>query len=288
MGKSATAAAAIKPISHNFFNQFLVIPTMNILAVFYFIFNSLHLPGAFGLAIIALVVLVRLVLHPIFVRQIAMQKKMQVLKPHLERIQTQHKKDPKRLQEEQMKLYKEHGFNPATGCLPMLIQFPIFIGLYSTLNLLLQHGASAKAIAEINKVLYVPALKFNQIDPYFLGFNLAVSPQHSGQMYYMIVPVITGALQYLQGRYTMPGAMPVEEPAHAKKGDKKLAKANQEEPKKESGGEFQKAMNMQMKYFLPLLLAYFSYTLPVGLSLYWNIFSIFSILQYRRVYKNSA
>lgn len=273
-------------ISQNIFNTIFVIPTLNLLALFLVLFNAIHLPGAMGFAIIALVVVIRVALHPIFVNMINSQKKMQQIKPHLENIQTKHKKDPKKLQEETMRLYKEHGFNPASGCLPMLIQLPVFFGLYNTLTLFLKDGSSAKVIAEINKVLYIPALKIQSIDPNFFGFNIALSPQQTGQVHYYLVPLITAALQYAQTKYSMPmQATPTPDPV--KKGDKKLAKKDSEvEKKPTAGGDFQKALNMQMKYFLPLMIGYFSFILPVGLSLYWNIFAIFSILQYRRVNKN--
>lgn len=275
-------------ISQNIFNVIFVIPTLNLLALFLLIFNSVGLPGAFGFAIVALVLVVRAILHPFFVKQMETQKKMQNIKPHLDKIQAKHKKDPKRLQEEQMRLYKEHGLNPAAGCLPMLIQLPVFFGLYTTLDLFLKDGSSVKAIGEINKVLYSKAIHIQKLDPMFFGFNLALTPQKAGEWHYYLMPVITGLLQYAQTRYASPIGTPAEDPVAVKKEDKKLAKAGarEEEKKSDNMGDFQKALNVQMKYFFPIMIAYFSFILPVGLSLYWNIFAIFSILQYRRVNKN--
>ncbi|MGB3019739.1 MAG: YidC/Oxa1 family membrane protein insertase, partial [Microgenomates group bacterium] len=121
-------------ITHNFFNDIFVIPILNILVAIYAGLHALGLPGAFGLAIVALTVGIRFLLHPFFKQQIHTARKMTEIKPHLDRLQAQHKKDPKRLQQEQLLLYKEHGLNPASGCLFLIIQMPIFIGLYSTLN----------------------------------------------------------------------------------------------------------------------------------------------------------
>lgn len=275
-------------ISQNIFSTIFIIPTLNLLVLFFTLFTAIKMPGAFGFSIIALVLLVRALLHPFFVKQMETQKKMQDLKPHIDKIQAKHKKDPKRLQEEQMRLYKEAGLNPASGCLTMLIQLPVFIGLYSTLSTFLTHGTSAKTISEINKILYIPSLKIQSIDPNFFGFNLALSPQNAnGQWQYYLVPVVTGLLQYAQAKYATPmgSPAPIEEPKKAgKKNGKELAKV--EEKKQDTTGDFQKALNLQMKYFFPLMIGYFAYTLPVGLALYWNIFSIFSILQYRNVNKN--
>ena len=94
---------------------------------------------------------------------------------------------------------------------------------------------------------------------------------------YLLVPVITGALQYFQNKITLPQAPKVEEP-----------KDEKEKKESSTSEEFQKAMNTQMKYFFPVMIGYFSYTLPLGLSLYWNIFSIFSIIQHIHINKGQV
>lgn len=267
-------------ITHNFFNDIFVIPILNILVAIYAGLHALGLPGAFGLAIVALTVGIRFLLHPFFKQQIHTARKMTEIKPHLDRLQAQHKKDPKRLQQEQLLLYKEHGLNPASGCLFLIIQMPIFIGLYSTLNVFLQHGVGAKTVSQINGVLYTKAIAISQvIDPQFLGFNLALSPQKAGIWFYYLIPVLTGVLQYFQAVAT------TAQPAQKVENKKALAKKDDRDKKPDPQGDFQKAMNTQMKYIFPFMIGYFAFTLPVGLSLYWNIFSLFSILQYRRVNK---
>lgn len=96
-----------------------------------FLLESLkNLVGDYGWAIIALTVLVRVVLWPVSQSQMRSMKMMQELQPKLKTIQERYKTDPQRLQTEMFKLYKDHKFNPLGGCLPMLVQLPIFIGLY--------------------------------------------------------------------------------------------------------------------------------------------------------------
>lgn len=286
--QGSQSAQLVHPIGNGIFQQLFVIPVVNLLVAFIALFSAIGLPGAFGLAVIALVVTIRLLLHPLFKQMTESQKKMQAVNPHLVKLKEKHKDDPKKLQEETMRLYKEHGFNPASGCLPMLIQIPVFFGLYSALNAALADGSSAKAIAEINKVLYTKAIEIQKIDPHFLGYNLALTPQHAGAWHYYLVPLVTGLLQYAQTKYASPVmAAPTQDPVPSKKSGKKLAKGEQpKEPVQDTQGEFQKAMNMQMKYIFPVMIAYFAYILPVGLALYWNIFALFSILQYRRVNKS--
>ena len=262
----------IKP---NFFNSLFVIPIINILVVLYKIFTFLKIPGAFGWAIIGLVVLIRLILHPLFKQQIEMAKKMQELKPHLDNLSKKHKNDPKKLQQEQLKLYQQAGINPASGCLFMIIQIPIFIALYNTLSLFLLNGAGEKIIKEINQILYFSFLKISAINPWFFGFNLAISPAKSGVWYYLIIPVATGLLQYLQVQFSSQTATNAVD--YNKKGSSKELK------KEEEMANFQQAMNMQMKFIFPLMIAWFAYSLPVGLSLYWNVFSLFSVFQSQKL-----
>lgn len=256
------------------FNNFFFYPILNLLVVFYKVFLFIKLPGAFGLAIIALTVFVRLLLHPFFKQQLETSKKMQDMKPHLDKLSLKHKNDKKRLQEEQMKLYQQAGINPASGCLFMVIQIPVFIALYNTLQKFLLNGHSSKIIAEINEVLYSNSLHIQKIDPWFFGFNLALSPAKSSQWYYYALPIITAFLQYLQTTAMTPAPVETHHDASLPKN------------KEENKDDFQKAMNTQMKFIFPLMIGWFSYTLPVGLSLYWNIFSLFSIMQYRKI-KNS-
>jgi len=269
-------------LNPNFFNTIFVIPILNLLVIFYKLFLFVKLPGAFGFAIIALTVAVRLLFQPFFQKQIETTKKMQELKPHLDNLSTKHKNDKKQLQAEQLKLYQQHGINPASGCLVMIIQLPIFIALYQTLNLFLANGQAGKTITAINNVLYLPILKIQSIDPWFFGLDLVKTPKQMGTWLYLLVPLVTGILQYFQAQVSMPKASTTSLVVT------KDGKDKDNKDKKTNGqGDFQKAMNTQMKYMFPLMIGYFSYTLPVGLALYWNIFSIMGIMQYRKVNSKS-
>jgi YidC/Oxa1 family membrane protein insertase len=86
------------------------------------------------LAIVFLVITVRIVLFPIFVKQIKSQRAMQVLAPQLKELQTKHKGDRETLQKETMALYQKEKVNPLMGCLPMFLQIPVFIGLFHVLR----------------------------------------------------------------------------------------------------------------------------------------------------------
>ncbi|OGK63111.1 hypothetical protein A2334_00040 [Candidatus Roizmanbacteria bacterium RIFOXYB2_FULL_38_10] len=266
------------------FNALFFNPILNLLVGFYKLFTLIKLPGAFGFSIIALTLFVRLLLHPFFKQQMDTAKKMQDIKPHLDKLNDKHKKDPKKLQEEQMKLYQQAGINPASGCLFMIIQMPVFIALYQVLGKFLE-GHMVKTVLEINKALYFSFLKFKTIDPWFFGINLVTTPEKAGSVFYYLVPVITALLQYLQVQSSTPMVSPVK--VDDSKGSAS-AKTSADEAKKNDGGDFQKAMNTQMKYIFPLMIGWFSMRMPIGLSLYWNIFSLFSIIQYKQINKKKA
>ncbi|MFI6514535.1 membrane protein insertase YidC [Spirillospora sp. NPDC050679] len=89
---------------------------------------------AWGGSIILLTVLLRLLLVPLFVKQIHASRKMQELNPKVQALRKKYKNDKQRLNQEVMKLYQENGANPLSGCLPLLVQMPVFIGLFQVLK----------------------------------------------------------------------------------------------------------------------------------------------------------
>ena len=95
--------------------------------------NDLGFPS-YGIAIIVLTIIIKTALLPLAVKQIKSMKAMQEIQPLMQQIQKKYKNDPKKLREEMGKLYKEHGANPASGCLPLLIQMPFLVSIYYALQ----------------------------------------------------------------------------------------------------------------------------------------------------------
>jgi YidC/Oxa1 family membrane protein insertase len=89
---------------------------------------------AWGLSIVILVILMRLIMLPLFIKQVNSQRKMQAHMPQLREIQKRYKGDKQRQQEEMMKFYKENGINPLGGCLPLVAQLPVFWALFNVLK----------------------------------------------------------------------------------------------------------------------------------------------------------
>jgi YidC/Oxa1 family membrane protein insertase len=91
--------------------------------------------GSYGLGILVLVVIVRTLILPLMIKQYQNTKAMQVLQPEMKKIREKFKDDPKKQQEEMMKLYQTHQVNPLAGCFPLIIQMPVFIALYNSIYL---------------------------------------------------------------------------------------------------------------------------------------------------------
>ncbi|ACM92785.1 inner membrane protein OxaA [Nautilia profundicola AmH] len=132
------------------------------------------LVGNWGVAIILLVVLVRLVLFPLTYKGMVSMYKLKELAPKMKEIQQKYKKDPQKLQMHMMKLYKEHGANPLGGCLPLILQIPVFYGIYKLLLYAIElKGASFLWIKDLSVM-----------DPYF------------------ILPVLMGVSMYIHQKLT--------------------------------------------------------------------------------------
>ncbi len=248
----------------NIFEIFLITPILNLLIVFYKALEVAHIPGALGLAIILLTVLIRLILWPLTTAQLKSTQKMAALKPHLDRIKAEHGQDKVRHQQEVNKLYKEHGVNPLAGCLPLLLQIPVFIALYNVLLKIVQFD-NANFLSEINKNLYYSWMHLSSTPPTsFLGLSLAAKPNqwaHVG-IAILAIPVLTGLFQFVQSKMMAPEGT-------------KVPKTGKKESLEDTMGQVQS----QMTFVMPLMIAFFSYGFPVGLSLYWNTFTIIGIIQ---------
>jgi len=253
------------------FDLILVHPIINILVAVYGALFFLHIPYALGFAIIILTIIIRFLIYPLMASQLKSSKKVQSLSPHLSRIKDKHKGDAKKLQAETMRLYKEHGVNPAAGCLPVIIQLPIIWALYSVLQKIV--GFNPKVVvSEINKIVYFDFIKLDQPwDPYFFGLPLGQNPSQiisSIGAIVLLIPIATGFFQFIQSK------MMINKPEEPKDVAKKTEK------KKE---DFATAFQTQSMYIFPVMIGFFSFNFPVGLSLYWNTFTIFGIIQQYKI-----
>ncbi len=251
------------------FDTILVNPLINILVAIYQVLAYLHIPFSLGFSIILSTVLIRFLLYPFTVTQIKTSQKMQEMQPLINKLKEKYKGNPKGLQQEQMALFKEHGVNPVAGCLPTLIQIILLYGFYYTILKVIDLKPQ-ETISVINKITYFDFLKLDHAwDTGFFGLPLVESPgELISSMGYLIflIPIITAVLQFIQTKMMiLPKPAVIAEQA---------AKPNKPQPL-----DFAQTLQTQMLYMTPLIIGVVSYQFAIGLSLYWNTFTIFGIIQ---------
>ncbi len=257
----------------NIFNLIFLGPVINLLVLIYQGFQAIHIPGALGFAILSLTIIIRILVWPFMATQIKATKKMADLKPHLDELKKKHKDDKKAFASAQMALYKEHGVNPAGGCLPALIQIPVFIALYQAIiNILPGAGGN---INTINNLLYFRQLKLPvTLDPNFFGLNLGIKPSDFGKygVLLLLIPLVTALLTFIQSKMALP--KPIK---------RYLSDSPKEAKEKEGMEESMGQVQSQMVHLMPIMIGYFAFSFPAGLAIYWNTYTILGILQQHRV-----
>jgi YidC/Oxa1 family membrane protein insertase len=250
------------------FNLILLQPTINLIALILMGLESLRLPGALGFSIIILTIIVRAVSWPFTAQQMRSMKKTMDLKPKLDELKNKHKDDKQALAQATMALYKEHGVNPAGGCLPAIIQIALIFPLYQVVEAFLNPQAG---LERINYFLYSASWHLDALpDPTFLGFNLAHKPIdfYKGEYLMLLVPLISVVSQFILSKMMYP---PTVKPYPSDSPKEKKEKVKSE--------DMAEAMQSQMMFVMPLMVGYFAFTFPLGLSLYWITLNIMSIWQ---------
>jgi YidC/Oxa1 family membrane protein insertase len=232
-------------------NTFFFDPFLNVLMLL-----STLLGGNLGWAIIALTLLFRLAVLPLNWKSLHSQRKMQQLKPHLDALKDKHGKDKSALAQAQMDLYKEHGVSPVGGCLPMLLQVPFLFGVYAAMRFVV----SLKQAGDLNSHLYTDWLHIHQLSDLHLQFGW-VNLAHPDPLF--ILPVLAAASQFVVSKMTLPPVSPAS------------ATTKQEASLEQSMLSAQR----QMVYFFPIMTFLIAWRFPSGLSLYWTVGNLFSIIQ---------
>lgn len=210
--------------------------------------EAIGLPYAFGFAIILFTVLVRGATFPLNMQQIKSSKAMQELQPKLKELQEKYKGDREKLAQEQMKLYKDHGVNPLGGCLPMLVQMPIWLALYRALIQLSSQGLLTEGF------FWIPSLS-GPVSTWGGGLSwlwpLPPSIGWPSALAYLVMPVLLVISQlYMQNLMTPPSTDP------------------------------QQAQVQSIMKFMPLMFGYFALIVPSGLTLYWFTSNVLGVAQH--------
>ena len=232
------------------YHEFLYQPLFNLLIWLYNI-----LPGAdLGFAIIAISILIKLILWPFSRASLKSQKALQQIQPKIEEIKKEHGQNKEVMAKAMMELYQKEKVNPLSSCLPLLIQLPLLIALYSVLGA----GLRAESLVDLYPFVSNPG----QINPFFLGrINLEQS--------HLVMAVIAGIFQFIQTKMLMAKRPPkIVQKKEGAKDEDMLA-----------------MMNKNMLYLMPVMTVVIGASLPGGLVLYWIVINILSIIQQFFVFK---
>ncbi|HEX9804454.1 MAG TPA: YidC/Oxa1 family membrane protein insertase, partial [Candidatus Dojkabacteria bacterium] len=248
-------------------------PIFNILIVLYRLFSE-----NLGLALIGIALLSRLVTIPITNRQIKSAETQREFKEKYDALKAKHKGNKEAFTQEAAKLQAEYLPGQLGGCLPLIFQFIMFINIYNVLRNMLDRGGEA-----FNEVAYSFIDKFPEgaaINKDFLNvINLGDSPaalggfKNIGETWpYFILIILVIIAQFFSTK--MLSGMQAKKKAQEK--SKKPVKKNSEEP---DFSEIMQSTSKQMIYILPLMIGFFSYNAPAGLTIYWTVQSGFVIIQ---------
>jgi YidC/Oxa1 family membrane protein insertase len=227
----------------------------NVLLTFFDWFYGIGLPGSAGLAIILFTLVARVVILPLTLKSLQSTRKMQELQPQIKELQRKHGKDQQKLTEETMKLYREYKVTPVGGCLPMLIQLPIFLGVYQAVLHLTQSSPAGYAVGTIVQVLSNNGVAVGNLNPSTIG-----EPQLFGGFLWLTNLGVPDPL-YILGVLSIIFQLIVQ----------LMATPRVQDPQ-------QKAMAQSM-LILPLMFGYLGFTFPAGAVLYWVVGSVLSMIQ---------
>lgn len=231
------------------YNLFQVVFYQPILNLVIFLYNNLAFQDL-GLAIIMLTLVIKLILWPLSKKSIQSQSSMQAIQPKIDELKKKNKDNKEAMGQELMKLYKEHKVNPFSSCLPLLIQLPFFIAVFRVFR---------DGVGSHLELLYPFISRPENINSIFLGFMDLSKPV-------IYLAVLAGAAQFWQAKMMMA----------KKKQEKKDELVVNKDDKTENMAAI---MSKQMLYFMPALTIFIGITLPGGLTLYWFILTLLTILQ---------
>ena len=250
----------------------------------------------YGWSLVIFTIITKAILLPLSIKQQKSMSKMQAVQPKLNEIQRKYQYDKEKLNQETIKIYQENKINPMGGCLPLLIQFPVLIGLYNIIRMpltyVLKFGSGVLPTVQqvldiltpmgftgtIHDEIKIADFMFNtegaldavqaafpqanilSLDFNFLGMNLSQTPNFMILSPLFLIPVLAGVTSFLTSWIT--------------------TKLNGNSAKAPNGQENTTASTMQtMTYIFPFMTVFFAFSLPAGLGFYWILSNIVQIIQ---------
>jgi YidC/Oxa1 family membrane protein insertase len=216
-----------------------------------FLYNII--PGHdLGLAIILLTILIKLILYPLSAKTIKSQKALSDLGPKMEALKAKYKDKKEQMGQELMKLYKENKINPLSSCLPLLIQLPFLIAVYQVFR----HGLTDGSMDSLYSFISNPGT----LNPISFGFIDLSQPN-------WYLAILTGIAQFIQTSMLS-----------TKKAPKIAGSGAKDE-------NLMSEMNKSMKYFMPIVTVIIGVSLPAGLTFYWLVTTVLTVVQQKFLLK---
>jgi YidC/Oxa1 family membrane protein insertase len=199
----------------------------------------------FGIAVILVTIVVKLILYPFSLKSIKAQRSMLELQPKINQIKERYKNDKQAQAQQLMALYKDHKVNPFSSCLPLLIQLPFLFALYRVF----MSGLQNSGVSDLDSFVVNPGT----INSVSLGMIDLAKPSYA-------LAILAGAAQFMQAKYIQV-----------------------QQPKPADGGAADESMmasvNKQMLYMMPIMTVIIGFQLPGGLALYWLVTTVLTQLQ---------
>lgn len=237
----------------NVWNTALVNPMFNLLVALYLLTGN-----NMGWAIILLTLVIRAILVPFSIPSLKSMKKQREIQPQIKKLKEKYKHSKEELAKKQMELFKEHGINPASGCLTQISTIVVIVALY---NVIRKFSGGVDAVASLNGLIYFDNFKFVAdavINTNFLYLDLAKPDP------YYILPVLAGIFQFFSSKLMKVNVSVGEEKA-------------KETPDKKDDLAYN--MQEQMLYLMPIMTVFIGAKLPAGATLYIVTTTIFSLVQ---------
>ena len=258
----------------NIFDLLVVQPIFNLLIGLYSIIPG----GDFGISLIIFTVLVRFALYPLVKKQLHQTQAMKKLQPELARIKKQAKGNRQLEGMQMMELYKKHGVNPFRSIGILLIQLPIFIALYSVIQIFTQHREQIEkftygfleGVAPIKQIIEQP----NQFNEMFLGIvDLTKAAITTNGVDWILIglAIIAAVTQYVMSKQTMPHSEP-------KKGLRQIM-AEAAEGKEADQAEMNAVVMNKMIKVLPFMMFFIMISVPGALALYYAVSNLVAMAQ---------
>lgn len=207
----------------------------------------------YGVSIILFTLIVKTCLLPFYIKQYKSSAEMSAIQPEISRVQKQYAGDKERLNEELMKVYRDHKVNPANGCLPMLIQMPILFTLYYVISQPIKYMRIESQNIVLNMNFF--GINLASIPTWKMSHLISANHLNADNVILLLIPILATVTTYMS------------------------TKASLNQTGIGSTDPMQEAMQKNMLLISPIMTGFISFSVPAGMGLYWIVSNVFQLVQ---------